>query len=344
MGKYSLENYERYKTVRCRPSEIKEAIQGCGINEFQTVCVHLGEEPVLASSTLLKVIVRYDELADIERTESGLRRLAARYYRDPRVVGVALASAGGTASKRRLWEAAAEAFSPKRYYVSVFDAEQLDCALKRGFMKGLYVWVDEDVLHTCEAFAQNNAQQLYKQMPVLVSVPSGRQKLAQYAAQWHAAGVEGISVISGWRIALRRLTYPKALTSGGYAPMRFWWTNRGPSFCHEETEVRLRIEKDGRYTDIPINDSPARIRLADRVHNEIVRLPDVEPGVYRLEYGLFTKDGIPLVLANEGRNAAGFYFADNMTIDLTPRPEYRNVWDDFFADGYYPLEDPKQPV
>jgi len=346
MGKYSLESYERYQMVKCRPLEKAEAE---GTSVFETVRVVLGgERPVLGKRTLLEVFVPGESITSLPtsmpETESSLRSLAARYYRDPQVIGVTLIMDANTANKRRLYETAAEAFAPKRYYVPVEDGEQLDYALKHGFVGGLVATVGENIYDTCEAFAKNNAQQLFKQMPVLVRFLKGNARAADYAAAWHAEAVEGAKTLAGWRIALRRLVYPKTVSSGGYAPMRFWWTNRGPSFCHEETEVRLRLEKEGRYTSIALKDHPSKIHLADRVYNEIVKLPKVESGVYRLEYGLFLKTGEPLSLAHGGETADGYYYADVMTFDDTPRPEFETLWDDFFEDGYYPLEDPKQPV
>lgn len=345
MGKYSLESYEQYPMVRCRPAEVREAVPGAGISVFQTVSVRLGaEEPVLKKRTLLSIQVAAEGIADIAVTESTLRRFASRFYRHPLVLGVTVSCDANPAVCRRLWETAAEAFAPKRYFVPVHNGQQLDYALKRGFARGLYAAVGNDVLDTCEAFAQNGAQRLYRQMPVLVSVPEGAPHLAGYVQGWHAAAVEGIETAAGWQIALRRITYPRALSSGGFAPMRFWWTNRGPSYCHEETEVRLRLSKDGRSVPVALHDRSSSIHLADKTYNEIVRLPAVEAGVYALEFGLFLADGTPLALSHGARDADGYYYAGEMTIDDVPRPELENVWDRFSADGYYPLEDPKQPV
>ena len=345
MGKYSLESYERYQMVKCRPFEKAEAMEGAGISTFETVRIVLGDVPPdIQKKTLLEVSVPAERIVTMPEAESGLRSLAARYYRDPLVVGVTLLTDTNRASKHCLLETAAEAFAPKRYFVPVEDAGQLDYAIKRGFAKGLIASVGENAYDTCEAFAENNAQMLFKQMPVLVRFSEENKRAAEYAENWHAAAVSGADVPAGWRIALRRLIYPKAVSSGGYAPMRFWWTNRGPSFCHEETQVRLRIEKDGRYTPLALADAPQKIHLADRVHNEIVRIPAAPSGVYRLEYGLFTRQGEALALAHEGQTADGYYYADMMTVDDMPRPEFETIWDDYFEDGYYPLEDPKQPV
>jgi len=345
MGKYSLESFERYPMLRCRPKEIREAIAGAGKRAFETVRVQPGGEmPKLRMNTLLEISVSRESCGQMDVTESRLAGLAARYGDDPFVLGITLTSDASLTDRRWLWEIAARAFAPKRFFVPVTDGEQLRFAMGRGFAGGLLADVTDHPYDVCEAFARHHAQQLYRQMPVLVRFASADEKLAQYAKQWHAAAVEGLDAPAGWRIALRRITLPKALSCGGYAPMRFWLTNRGPSFCHDKAHLALRLKKDGRYTQVSVHDVPAAIALADRVHNEIVRLPAVAPGEYALEFALLTERGEALVLANEGRTADGYYPACSLTLDGEPRPEYETIWDDFFPDGYYPLEDPKEPV
>ena len=345
MGKYSLESFERYPMLRCRPREIREAIEGAGRRTFETVCVQPdGETPKLRMNTLLEIVIPRECCAQIALTESRLAALAARCGDDPLVLGVMLTTDACPPDKKRLLEIAARAFAPKRVFVPVTDGEQLCFAQGRGFALGLLADVKGNPYDVCEAFARHHAQQLYKKMPVLVRFAKADERLAPYAQQWHAAAVEGLDTAAGWRIALRRLTLPRALSSGGYAPMRFWFTNRGPSFCHENVHLALRLAKDGQYTYLSVHDTPEVIALADRVHNEIIPLPALKPGEYLLEFALLTEQGEALVLANEGRMADGYYPACRLTIDSTPRPEYETIWDDFFPDGYYPLEDPKEPV
>jgi len=331
--------------LRCRPKEIREDIPGAGISMFETVRVHLqGDMPKLRMNTLLEVSVSREDCGRMEQTESRLAKLAAMVGNDPLVMGVSINSDGSLPDQRWLFTIAARAFAPKRLFVPVTDGKQLSFALGRGFALGLLADVKDHPYDVCEAFAQHHAQQLYRRMPVLVRFARADKGLAPYARQWHAAAVEGLDATAGWRIALRRITCPARLSSGGFAPMRFWLTNRGPAYCHEIVHLALRLTKDGRHTPIDVHDTPSVIALADRVHNEIVKLPAVEAGEYALEFALMTDRGKALVLANEGRTADGYYPACRLRIDNEPRPEYEKAWDDFFPDGYYPLEDPAQPV
>ena len=345
MDKYSLESYERVRMTKCRPAETAEASSGAAEHTFVTLRTEPGKTlPELRGKTLLDVRIPEENMEDLRETESALRMLAAGFCRHPLVIGVTLSAGGSGAVPQRLWEAAADAFSPKRFFVPVNDGVQLDYALKRGFLGGLLAVIGDSALDTCEAFALHNAQRLYRRFPVLVRLEGREKNAAQYAEQWHALAVENIpGARVGYRIALRRLTYPQELSSGGFAPMRFWWTNRGPGCCLAKTEVRLRLEKEGKYAPVPLNDHPDSIQLADRVYNEIVKLPQVVPGTYRLEYGLFSETGEPLPLCHEGGTADGYYFAGELVIDDRPRPELAHLWENWSADGYYPLFDPKVP-
>ena len=345
MDKYSLESYERVRMTKCRPVETVEASADPVQHTFVTVRAEPGKIlPKLLEKTLLEIRIPEEGMTDLRETESALRAMAACFYQHTLVIGVTLNAEGSDAARQRLWGAAADAFSPKRFFVPVNDGMQLDYAMKQGFLGGVLAVIGDSALDTCEAFALQNAQRLYRRFPVLVRLEGKEKNAAQYAEQWHALAAENIpDARTGFRIALRRLTYPQRLSSGGFAPMRFWWTNKGPACCCEKTEVRLRLEKEGEYTPVPLKDQPDCIQLADRVYNEIVKLPRIAPGTYRLEYGLFTEAGEALPLCHEGRNADGYYSAGEMIIDDQPRPELAHLWENWSADGYYPLFDPKVP-
>jgi len=340
MGKYSIENYEKYKMIKCRPEEDRTPSPGAGFSFFSTLEIAPDERPELTETTLLRVHVRPGR--DAALTEAELSSLASRYCRDPAVIGVTPAAGGS--SCRRVWETLAESFSPRRFFVPVSDGEMLDYALKQGFLGGLLAEVGNNPLDTCEAFAANGAQRLFERVPVLVRFTRPEKADSRYALQWHANTVEGVKELAGPRIALRRLNYPKALTSCGFAPMQFWWTNRGPSPLYDRTEVRLRIVRGSQtVAEVLPGDNPERIHLGDRVFNRILRLPEIPEGQYRLEFGLFLEDGTPVRLANANPTGEGYYDGDVIHIDRIPRPEFETIWENYRPDGYYPLEDPKLP-
>ena len=340
MGKFSLESYEQYKAIKCRPEEDRSPAPGAGCSFFSTVEVSPDSCPPLTERTLLRI--HASPCGSLAETETEVQALAARYARDPAVIGAVPAE--DLPSRPRLWELMAAAFAPKRFFVPVTDGEMMNCALKRGFFGGLLAEVENDPLDICEAFARNGAQRLFERYPVLVRFSHPEQANPQYPLQWHANAVEGVQAPAGPQIALRRLNYPAALTSGGFAPLQFWWTNRGPSPMYERTEVKLRLVRDGRVTATLLpGDAPEIIPLADRVFDRIIRLPQLPEGQYRLEYGLFLENGVPVRLANTKAVGEGYYDGDVINIDHIPRPYMETIWERYHPDGYYPLEDPKLP-
>ena len=346
MNQYSLEAFERYPMMRLRPEENREPSDGAGVNHFRTVEAGLERLPELSGLSLIALHISREEAGRPEETESALRTFGAALCLNPCVLGVTLDIDGPQAARRRLWEAAAEAFSPGRLYIPVTDGEQLDYALKHNPAFGILAVIGEHPYDTCEAFAEHEAQRLYRRVPVLVRAEAGAPgNAAAFAEQWHASAAENIpDAVTGYRIALRRLTCPKQLSSGGFAPLRFWWTNRGPAFRHGRTETRLRLTgRDGRVLPVAVPDAPEHIPLADRVFNGILRLPETESGEYGLEFGLFDERGRSLVLCHSGRTADGYYPAGTLRIDNVPRPEYEHIWDGWDPDAYYPLFDPKVP-
>lgn len=340
MGKYSIENYEKYKMIKCRPAEDRTPVPEAGYSYFTTVEIRQEERPVLTGKTLLRLHVSAN--GKRAETEAAVRRLASRYYTDPAVVGVTVAVDGP--GRERMWETAAEAFAPKRFIVPVTDGEMLDYALKHGFFGGLFAEVLGDPLNICEAFAKHHAQRLFERYPVFVRFADPETADGRYALQWHASAVEGVQELAGARIALRRLNYPKALTSGGFAPMQFWWTNRGPAPFYDRTEVKIRLLQGGKPVAVILpGDKPDMIPIGDRVFNRVILMPALPEGQYRLQFGLFRENGSPIRLANTNPSGEGYYDGDVLNIDHIPRPELEHIWETYRPDGYYPLEDPAQP-
>lgn len=322
MEKYTLEAFERYPMVRCRPEETRDVEPDRFV--FRTVSAPEAEKQ---GRFLLEV-----------RRES-LQQMAALCSL-PQAVGFTIVPG---ASDDAFLETAVRAMGEKRYIVPVSDCAQIRWAGEKGVLGGLLVEIRDNPLDACEQMAVQELQKMYRKVPVFVR-NCGTGHSEAYARQWHASMVENMpGTCAGWRIALRRITYPRAVTSGGFAPMRFWWTNRGPAFVHEQTSVRLRLRMGQETIGLPLADSPDHIGLGDRVYNEIVRMPDLPPGTYAMEYGLFGENGDSLMLCHAGRSGDGYYPAGMLCVDDIPRPEYEHIWDDYYADGYYPLVDPPVP-
>ena len=322
MEKFSLDAFERYPMVRCRPQETEA--ENTDQFVFHT-CVQPQEE--CSGSALIEV--RGENLADVHA-----------YGASGKFLGFTVKEGEGD---EKLFEAAVQAFPGKKFFVPVRDSRQVKWAMETGTMGGLLVDVGSNPYDACECMARQGLQRMYRKMPVLVRGGCG-EKGEDFARQWHASRVENLpGSCAGWRIALRRLTYPKAVTSDGYVPMRFWWTNRGPAPMHEPARVKIRLSLGEKKIPLALSDSPLQIPLGDRTYNEIVWFPDLPSGVYLLEFGLFQEDDTAVSLCHTGCTADGWYPAGEMIVDTIPRPEYEHIWDDYYADGYYPLVDPPVP-
>jgi len=83
--------------------------------------------------------------------------------------------------------------------------------------------------------------------------------------------------------------------------------------------------------------------VGDITHNEVLQLPDIESGVYTISIGLFLLDNTPIQLNNENTPLNGFYQIGTVCIDDKKRNELFNIWDTYYPEGYYPLEDPQVP-
>ena len=362
MGKYSLENYEQYRTIKCRPAALSGHIANPGAGSFFAVqCAWKETEPVRggfcfektqdmlhnASTVLLELNPEPPEWAE------GLGPLEREALADSWLRRAAVELGNGRGSFAACLSAPVEERLQTAFFLGFFrtwrllrpnDAPGIALARRENWSFGLLAEIGSSPLDACESFARQGLQSIWEHAPVLVrSRGANADWYGRLAKQWRAAACEQTDFSTGYRLELRRLTYPAALTSGGAAPLRFWWTNSGESPCYLKTEIRIRLVRGGAEYPLPLGDRPVFWPVGDRVWNEIIRLPDLETGEYALEYGVFLPDGTPLRLASEGAVGGGWYRAGNMPLDRHPRPELERAWESYYPEGYYPLEDPAHP-
>lgn len=81
----------------------------------------------------------------------------------------------------------------------------------------------------------------------------------------------------------------------------------------------------------------------DLVHNEMVPLMDMSPGKYTLSIALYFEDRsyIPLHIQNPQQD--GYYEAGMIQVEISDEDPLMNIWDAYYPEGYYPLEDPVVP-
>ena len=82
--------------------------------------------------------------------------------------------------------------------------------------------------------------------------------------------------------------------------------------------------------------------LGDSTMNLTAKLPEVPCGTYELWCGLKAGEKY-LPLAMHAAENGGMYCVGQVTLDEMVRPYLATMWEEQYADGYYPLEDPAQP-
>jgi hypothetical protein len=114
----------------------------------------------------------------------------------------------------------------------------------------------------------------------------------------------------GYRLVLRKLTYPPRVAPGGALPITSWWENEGVAPCYSDFALALRLVGGGRSV---VRATDARVPSwlpGDSLYDGRVYLPrDLPAGRYELQVGIVDRESLaPAVrLAIAGRNAEGWY-------------------------------------
>lgn len=366
MSKYSFEAHEKIPTVKCRPEsaplresggglvvrrvEILQMAAGAGVLEIRSL-------PAPDSHTVLEPkLIPYgqntpDGNFDAALAEAFIRRLGAMTDGAKGYAGVVVDS-----------ESMQERILPFlfRAWVQAFDNTVLLIRIpaqgcnnviqlfKRDSLPfGLLLDASDGLVAIRLQLAAQGLQRVWKSAPVFLlakHAPESREQVLRAACGWHVADAD-IAGLCSERMLLRRLTWPVKLSNGGALPLRFWWHNAGNCPIYEKTQVRLALrDKSGTETIIPVNDCARPRTIGDSVHNEILLLPEMKPGSYELGCGIFREDETPLTLDVRLPQRNGFYALGALELDDVPHPELYRIWDEFYPEGYYPLEDPVLPV
>jgi hypothetical protein len=114
----------------------------------------------------------------------------------------------------------------------------------------------------------------------------------------------------GYRLALRKFTYPTKVKAGAKIEYTSWWENKGVAPCYHPFRLALRVRSAERSIVLP---TAADIRTwlpGDNLHDAAVALPaDVPPGQYDLAIGILDErtDQPRVKLAIAGADAEGWY-------------------------------------
>lgn len=275
-----------------------------------------------------------------------LRLLGARTHGGAAFAGVLLERGDREGDELgNVLRACREGFDRAPLIARAADAPLIHRLRAEGMPFGLLLEAAEGMLTIRERLADLGLQRVWEQAPVFLDARGAREapeELLRRAAAWHALASDLPGLKPG-KAALRRLTYPQAVTTGGALPLRFWWQVVGDCPLYARSKVRLLLKNQEAQGEVPLGDERLLRPLGDHTHNEIASLPPLPAGEYGVWCGLFDENGLPLPLAMEEPMEQGFFKAGEITLDNEPRPEMLRAWESYEPEGYYPLEDPKLP-
>jgi hypothetical protein len=114
----------------------------------------------------------------------------------------------------------------------------------------------------------------------------------------------------GYRLVLRKFTYPAAVMAGGKLDFTSWWDNKGVAPCYHPFRLALRLKRGGRRVVLPTTADIRTWLPGDNLCDGDAVVPvDISPGQYDLAIGILDRRcNQPRVkLAIAGVDAEGWY-------------------------------------
>ncbi len=322
MGKYSLESYEQYQTLVIRPRALPAAPdnRACGQVNFAS-----SDE---ARGDLSRTVIRLN----------GTERIGGMCDKSP----LGLLIPPGRLDML-------EEVSARGSCLALLHAQDTD-SLCRADALGLPAAMLLDLsqgtrLDTAQHLAHKGLGDRWRRQPVFAEIQGDvSEALREDLLRWHVCAANA-NLGLGCDLRLRRVTCPARISGGGALPLRLWFDNRGSAPLYGKVSLVIRLSASGQAHDIVLDNPPAVFqKLGDCVYNEILRLPMMPPGTYGLSLALMTAAGEPFHLNIDADSSEGFYVLGQVDVDDRPRPEMFSIWDHYYPEGYYPLEDPAQPL
>ena len=345
MGKYSLDSFEQYPLTKLRPV----------VTQPQQDCYRLlellqaewepknGDRPALPEIGEGTVILRLalDTQRDVADVCGFVRRVGAFYEGGKKLAGVVLtvgcftgvAAVEVAKAYQQGFEATVLLVEPGTELVELCRRAEI------GF--GLWLDLSNGVLNLRRSIARANLERTWRSRPVYVYAGKELDEQEMDAAcRWHSSGADSVSAL-GAHLTLRRVMFPSGLTTGGILPLRMWWQNLGTAPMYREVSVRMQLECESQRYDVSVPGGMTP-EMGDTTFNVTAQLPVIPCGTYRLWVGLECDNGA-LPLAINAKNENGMYYIGDIILDDIERPYLSTMWEEQYADGYYPLEDPAQP-
>lgn len=345
MGKYSIDAFEVHPLTKLRP--VMAVPEECAYRLMELDQTALEPEngdlllppPVEAGEVVLRL--RGAENGDLAHVCGFIRRMGFCYEGGMGLAGVLMEENGFSGAKlRQLVQAYRQGFENTFLLAEPGSALAEYCA-HMGVKFGLWLPLDRGILALRREIARSNLARNWESAPVYLW--AGRDLTAEEedaARRWHASGAD-VPAILGPRMTLRRLMFPRDLTAGGPMPLRMWWQNLGTAPMYRDAEVCLELYDGKERFPLTVPEALFRPGVGDSTLNTTARLPRVR-GTFALRCGLRCRD-VMVKLAMEAPEEDGMYTLGQVTLDDTERPWLATMWEETYADGYYPLEDPAQP-
>lgn len=345
MGKYSLDAFEQYPLVKLRPVMAKPAATCYRLMELSQAELEKNGEllspPEIGEGTVI-LALRLDGGRDLADTCGFIRRMGSFFSGGKGLGGVVLTTGGfaGT-SLGELLRAYRQGFELTHLLVEP-GTELVEACRREGIAFGLWLPISRGVLELRRSIAQGNLERTWRTVPVYLY--AGRAlEAAEFdaACRWHSSGADRMAPLGPY-MTLRRLMFPKDLTSGGAFPLRMWWQNLGTAPLYQSVNVRLQLRngEDRHAVPVPGTMCPG---LGDTTFNVTALLPQVGNGTYSLWIGLEGANGFLPLAVDAAEKDGGMVCIGELTLDDVCRPYLETMWETQYADGYYPLEDPAQP-
>lgn len=359
MGKYSLENYSPYASEIIRPKPTKQSYENIGggtITYLRYSWDELEQERGVYQLTVLKEEIK-KTLNPVLILEANppqwmkgslvkcfsrlIRRVGSSLKEEQYLAGVIITSLNHCVE---VWDSYIDAFEETPIIADLMDRELITYLKSKKVTFGLAVRCKEsNWIEVCEKFARDGLQKTWESAPVLLQLEDEvGENVVRESMRWHAAYAD-FAIDIGYKYALRRVTYPKKSSTKGALPIRYWFVNNGSAPCYIPFTLKIKLKKGTLEYILPLKISSDLWRPGDITHNEILQLPSIEPGTYSLSTGIFFDQDKWMKLTIDAEDERGFYYLGELEVDSEDRDEMYEIWNHFYPEGYYPLEDPKVP-
>jgi len=150
--------------------------------------------------------------------------------------------------------------------------------------------------------------------------------------EW-ADKVQGWIDRMGYRIALRKINYSRAVKPGGALAFDTWWQNIGCAPCYKKYTLAFRLKNNGKKYVFKTDADITKWLPGDALYDNRFYLPwDMPMGDYQMQAAFLDPQGISpaLNLSMEGKQADGWYEIGPVTVSETeesPLPEPTRYWE-----------------